>query len=478
MSIVMEDQVRRIVADLVASYADKKVISQPPGHEKSIGMQGVFSDMESAIAAAHEAQKRLIALPLEIRKRIIASMREVAESHAQEFASRAVAETGRGNEADKTLKNLLAARKTPGVEDVETVAYSDEHGLTVVERAPYGVIGSIIPVTNPTATVINNGISMVSGGNAVVFNPHPAAKQSSCYAIQVLDEAIERAGGPANVLVSLADPTIESANIMMKHPQIALLVVTGGPAVVRAAMGSGKKVIAAGPGNPPCVVDETAHVEKAARDIVAGASFDNNMVCICEKEILAVESIAGRLISAMQKNGAYLLDPLQAKKLIGIVIDVPGGPGKEGSIHKEYVGKSAHELARLVGVTVPDTTRLLICEVDAGNPLVWTEQLMPFLPVVTMANVDQCIDLAAQCEHGFRHSAMMHSMDIENLTKMARAMNCSLFVKNGPCFAGLGQGGAGYASLTIASPTGEGLTRARTFTRERRCTLVDYFRII
>jgi acyl-CoA reductase-like NAD-dependent aldehyde dehydrogenase len=474
----MEAQVRQMVADLVASYTAKNEVRQPVELEKPNGNLGIFKDMESAIAAAREAQARLVGLPLEVRRNIVASMREAAETHAQEFAERAVEESGRGNKADKILKNLLAARKTPGVEDVETVAYSDEHGLTVLERAPYGVIGSIIPVTNPTATVVNNGIGMVSGGNSVVFNPHPGAKQVSCHTIQILNEAIERAGGPANVLVSIAEPTIESANIMMKHPLIALLVVTGGPAVVRAAMGSGKKVIAAGPGNPPCVVDETAHIQKAARDIVAGASFDNNIVCICEKEVLVVESVADHLVSEMQKCGAYLLSPKDAQKLIDIVIEVPGGPGKEGIIRKEYVGKSPQELGRLAAVTVPEATRLLICEVDAGNPLVWTEQLMPLLPIVRMANVNQCIDLAVQCEHGFKHSAMMHSMDVEHLTKMARAMNCSVFVKNGPCYAGLGQGGAGFTSLTIASPTGEGLTRARTFTRERRCTLVDYFRII
>lgn len=478
MSMVMEDQIRALVTDLLASYTQSKDSCTSSEMKTPSGRLGIYQDIQTAIEAARESQIQLSRMPLDIRKTIVEAMRTAAATHAKEFASRAVAETGRGNANDKTTKNLLTARKTPGVEDLETSAYSDEHGLTVVERAPYGVIGSIIPVTNPTATVINNGIAMISGGNSVVFNPHPGAKQTSCYAIQVINEAIEQAGGPANLMVAIAEPTIESAGIMMKHPLIALLVVTGGPAVVRAAMASGKKVIAAGPGNPPCVVDETAHIEKAACDIVCGASFDNNLVCICEKEVLVVASVADRLIAEMQKHGAYLLTREQADSLINTVIDMPGGPGKEGAIRKDYVGKSAQDLGRLVGITVPDAVRLLICEVDCANPLVWTEQLMPVLPIVRMANVEQCIDLAVQCEHGFRHSAMIHSMDVGHMTNMARAMNCSLFIKNGPCFAGLGQGGAGFTSMTIASPTGEGITRARTFTRERRCTLVDYLRII
>ena len=473
-----EERIRRLVADLVAAYAKDTPEERRVELEKPGGNLGIFGDMESAVLAAGEAQRRLAGQPLETRRKIVAAMRSAAERHAADFAGRAVAESGRGRADDKTAKNLLAAHKTPGVEDIETAAYSDEHGLASTERAPYGVIGSIIPVTNPAATVINNGISMVAGGNAVVFNPHPGAKRVSCHAIQVLNGAIVAAGGPANLLCALAEPTIRSAGELMAHPKVALLVVTGGPAVVRSAMLSGKKVIAAGPGNPPCVVDETAHVGKAARDIVAGASFDNNMVCICEKEILVVSSVADRLVAELQKNGAYLLDGAQAEKLKAIVVERAGKPGDEGAIRKEYVGKGAPELAGLVGVTVSASTRLLIFEAEASDAMVWTEQLMPFLPVVRMANVEQCVDLAVACEHGFRHSAMMHSMDVGHMTMMARAMNCSLFVKNGPCVAGLGYGGAGYTSLTIASPTGEGITRARNFTRERRCSLVDYFRIV
>ena len=297
-------------------------------------------------------------------------------------------------------------------------------------------------------------------------------------AIALLNEAITSAGGPGNVLTAMADPTIEAAGRVMKHEDIDLLVVTGGPAVVTVAMNSGKKVIAAGPGNPPVVVDETADIENAARDIVKGGGFDCNIICTCEKEILVVASVADRLKQAMCGNGAYELNESQTKAVTELVIAEPGGPGNEGAPNKKFVGKTPRHIAGEIGLDLPESTRLLLCEVAPEHPLVWTEQLMPVMPLVRVPNVDDAIDLAVKVEHGFRHTAVMYSLNIAKLSKMAKVMNCSIFVKNGPSYAGLGAGGTGYASFSIASPTGEGVTRARDFTRERRCVLVDYFRII
>jgi acyl-CoA reductase-like NAD-dependent aldehyde dehydrogenase len=293
-----------------------------------------------------------------------------------------------------------------------------------------------------------------------------------------LNEAITAAGGPRDVLCAAANPTIETAGELMRHRGVALLVVTGGPGVVKAAMASGKKAICAGPGNPPVVVDQTADIAKAGRDIVAGAGFDNNVVCTCEKEILVVESVADGLKHEMRARGGFELTGSQAAAVTRVVLPQDAGPGRHSPPNKDLVGKDPAVIARAAGIEVPADTRVLFMDVESSHPLVWSEQLMPVIPLVRMRSVDEAIDLAVKAEHGFRHTAMIHSHDIEKLSRMAKVMNCSLFVKNGPNFAGLGQGGAGYASFTIASPTGEGLTRARTFTRERRCTLVDYFRII
>ena len=476
---ITEASVRDLVEQVLLGL-DGKILRGTSGSMSSgaRGQNGVFADIDSAIRAARVAHNELMGRTLETRREMIASMRRAVLQNLQRLADLAVEETGMGRREDKILKNRVAAELTPGVEDLKAVAFSDDHGLTLVERAPYGVIGSITPSTNPTETIISNAIGMISAGNSVVFNPHPSAKGVSAFTIDFLNGAISSAGGPGNLLCTVSEPTIESAQKLFEHPEINLLVVTGGPGVVREAMKSTKKVIAAGPGNPPCVVDETADLIKAGRDIVSGSGFDNNIICIDEKEILAVDSIADALKTELVKNGAYELNRAQIDAVTRLVIADPGKPGHEGAANKEYVGKNADRIARAIGVEVPEDTRILLCEVDAEHPLVWTEQLMPVIPLVRCKDVDGAIDLAVACEHGFRHTAVMHSRNIEKLSRMAKVMNCSLFVKNGSAYNGVGFGGAGFTSWTIASPTGEGLTRAGTFSRERRCALIDYFRIV
>ncbi|MGC8777379.1 MAG: aldehyde dehydrogenase family protein [Candidatus Caldatribacteriaceae bacterium] len=476
---IKEADIRFIVERVIDSLG-KEVLRPDNKVPEGLSMrgEGIFDTVDEAIKAARKAQGKLMELPLDQRRNIIRAIRKAVLQEVETLSRMAVEETGMGRFEDKIEKNRLAALKTPGVEDLEPAVFTDEHGMTLVERAPYGVIASIIPSTNPTSTVVNNTISMVSAGNAVVFHPHPAAKKCSCWAVSLVNRAIVGAGGPENLVCAIGNPTLDSAQTLMKHPDVRLLVVTGGPAVVRVAMGSGKKVIAAGPGNPPCVVDETADLVKAGHDIVCGAGFDNNIVCVCEKEILVVAEVADRLQEEMERNGGFRLNKKQMEEVTRLVIDEPGGPGREGKPRKEWVGKHAHLIAREVGLNVPESTRILFGEVDREHPLVWTEQLLPVIPVVRFPNVEEAMHFAVECEHGFRHTAIMHSRNIASLSKMAKMMDCSVFVKNGPCYSGLGKGGAGFASFTIATPTGEGLTRARTFTRERRCTLVDYFRIV
>jgi propionaldehyde dehydrogenase len=468
----LEENIRQLVSDVL------KEMDLNSAKTPSTGKVGVFSDINDAIIAADIAFNEFTQLPLDTRTQIVENIRKVSLEQNQTMSRMAHEETGLGRYEDKLAKNILGIKKTPGVEDIVPQAFSNEHGLTLVERAPYGVVGSITPSTNSTATIISNAIGMISAGNTVVFNPHPAAKKVSAYIIDFLNKAIMEKGGPANVLTCIENPTIESAKVLMTHNKIAIMVVTGGPAVVKAAMNSGKKVIGAGPGNPPVVVDETANIAKAAKDIVDGGSFDNNIICICEKEIVVVESVADKLKEEMKKHGAYELNAEQVKQITSLVISDPGRPGHEGAANKKYVGKNASIIASDIGLNVPASTRLLLCEVDKDHPLLWTEQLMPVMPLVRVKDVDVAIDLAVQLEHGFRHTAIMHSLNIAKLSKMAKVMNCSIFIKNGPSYAGLGFGGAGFASFTIASPTGEGVTKSSTFTRERRCTLVDHFRII
>ena len=447
-----------------------------PAH---ISGMGVFATIAEAVSAAKAAFTSLGSMPLETRGRMIESMRRAALANLEQLARMAVDETGLGRYEHKLIKNRLAITKTPGIEILETEAWTGDNGLTLLERAAYGVIGSITPCTNPTETIINNAIGMIAAGNAVVVNAHPTAKKVTLFTIGLLNRAIVEAGGPPNLIATIAVPTIASANELMKHPGIALLVVTGGPAVVGAAMASGKKVIAAGPGNPPVVVDETADLTNAARCIVEGASFDNNIVCIVEKEIIAVEAIADKLLAELKKAGAYVLNTHQLRRLEKKIINrVPTGAGDHGEVNKEWVGKDARLILQSIDIDVKDDIRLIVAEASKDDPIVQMELLMPVVGLVRAPNVNAAIDIAVEVEHGFRHTAVMHSKNIDNLSRMARAVNTSIFVKNASSFAGLGAGGEGYTSFTIASPTGEGLTTARHFSRERRCTLKDSFRII
>jgi len=442
------------------------------------GQMGVFDTLDEAVAAAKKAFQQLNTLPLTIREDMVAHMRQAAREHALILAEMAHNETGMGRVEDKVLKNVLNANKAPGPETLKTNAWSGDNGLTIVEYAPYGIIGSLTPSTNPTSTIISNAIGMVSAGNAVVFNAHPSAKGATNRTVQVLNEAIMKAGGPANLLTAVAHPTIESAQALMTHRDIRLLTVTGGAGVVKAAMRSGKRAVCAGPGNPPVVVDETADIAQAGRDVVIGASFDNNIVCTTEKETFAVDAIADELMAVMQQHGAVKINSWQLNRLWKAVTVKDRGPRKYADMNKAFIGKNASVLLQEIGISAGPEVRLVIAEVEEDHPLVWSEQMMPLMPIVRVPNADAGIDLAVEAEHGFRHTAVMHSKNLDNLSRMAREMNCSIFVKNGPCLAGLGYGGEGYCSFTIASPTGEGLTGPISFSRIRRCTLVDSFRIV
>lgn len=472
------EQIQKIVAQVVAQVREKHGLAPPPPPEMKPGL-GLYATVDEAVRAARAAFRRLDALPLARREEIIRQMRQAARESAQVLAYEAWAETGMGRYEDKIQKNLLVADKTPGTEIIRPQVFTGDHGLTLIEYAPYGVIGSITPSTNPTSTILNNAIGMVAAGNAVVFNVHPMAKRVSAHTVAILNEAIMRAGGPGDLLTCVVEPTIESAKELMRHPGVDLLVVTGGEAVVHEAMHSGKKAICAGPGNPPVVVDETADIAQAARDIIRGASFDNNIICVDEKEVFVVAGVADQLKAAMKAHGAVEINSWQLNRLLKAIFSENRGSGQQSVFNKRFVGQNAGTLLKEIGVNAGDEVRLIIAEVeDPRHPLVWTEQLMPVLPIVRVRNAQQAIDLAVEAEHGFRHTASMFSRNIEHLSQMARAFQGSIFVKNGPNIAGLGADGEGFTSFTIASPTGEGLTTALTFTRVRRCVLKDSFRII
>lgn len=466
-SSVVEKIVKRVMTQLDAAAPSGTVEPCKAG-----GDWGVFETMDEAVEAAAAAQKEYLGRTMHDRASYVQAIRDVVldQKNLEYMSKKAVEETGMGGYEYKLIKNALAATKSPGIEDLTTDALTGDDGLTLVEYSPFGVIGAITPTTNPTETIICNSIGMLAAGNSVVFSPHPRAREVSLFLIKEINKALVAKGAPANLVVTVNQPSIENTNAMMAHPAIRMLVATGGPAIVKTVLSSGKKAIGAGAGNPPVVVDETANIEKAAKDIVDGCSFDNNLPCIAEKEVIAVDCVADYLIFNMKKNGAYqVTDPAIVDKLVELVT-------KEGkSPRTEFVGKSAKYILDKVGVSVGDDVKVIIMETQESHPFVQVELMMPILPIVRVPDVDQAIEMAVRVEHGNRHTAMMHSRNVDKLTKMAKLIQTTIFVKNGPSYAGIGVGGEGYTTFTIAGPTGEGLTSAKSFARRRRCVLVGGF---
>ncbi|MCG8540490.1 MAG: aldehyde dehydrogenase EutE [Clostridia bacterium] len=434
----------------------------------SLGL-GIFSDMDDAIEAASKAQGSLISMNFSKRSKLIDAMRAemLKEENISLISQMAVDETRMGRYDHKLIKNRLAIEKTPGVEDLRAECWSGDGGLTLLEFSPFGVIGAITPTTNPSETIICNSIGMIASGNSVVFSPHPRAKNTSLKTVEILNKAIIEAGGPRNLVTTITRPSLEAVEAMMKHPKIEMLVATGGPGVVKAVLSSGKKAIGAGAGNPPAVVDETADIEKAAVDIINGCSFDNNLPCIAEKEVIVVESVADYLIFNMKQHGAYeIKDEDTIKELMKVVLNDNGNPSGE------FMGKSPAYILDKIGIKVDENILVIIVEVDKDHPFVVKELMMPILPIVRVENFDKAVEVAVEVEHGNRHTAIMHSKNVDNLSRLAKEIQTTIFVKNGPSYAGIGVGGEGYSTFTIAGPTGEGLTSAKSFTRKRRCTLM------
>jgi aldehyde dehydrogenase len=379
---------------------------------------------------------------------------------------------------DHKIEKLKIIKLVPGTEWLRSDAVSGDHGLTVTEYAPFGVIGAITPVTHSLPTLAGNVVNMVAAGNTVVFNPHPSGARIACEGVRRFNRAIADAIGVENLATIVDKPTIESAEQIFNHRGVRMLCVTGGPAVARAALAARKKSVVAGPGNPPVVVDETADLERAAKYIVQGGAYDNNLLCIGEKEVFAVNSIFDKLMDAMSRHGGYRLNATQIDDLTRLTFSSPKEPGGHWGLNREVVGLDAPVLAEKIGVRVPAGTQLLYGETDVTNPFVPEEQMTTFVPFVRARSAQHAIELAYEFEHGFGHTALIHSRDVHNMTVMGRLMNTTLFIKNGPCMSGLGLGGEGYLSFSVATPTGEGVTNPLTFTRQRRCVMVDDLRIV
>ena len=435
------------------------------------GEDGGFDRVGDAIEAAYRAQRDYVTnYKIYDRQRIIEAIRRTARENVETLCRMIVEETKMGRYEDKLEKHLAVINKTPGPECLTTEAQSGDSGLMIEEYAPFGVIGAITPSTNPTETVIHNTISMIAGGNSVVFNVHPGAKKCCAFCLQLLNKTIVENGGPANLITMQREPTMDAVNKMTSSPKIRLMVGTGGMGMVNALLRSGKKTIGAGAGNPPVIVDDTADVKLAARELYWGASFDNNLFCFAEKEVFVMEASADGLIRGLVEQGAYLLTPAETEAIVKLALIQKDG---KYEVNKKWVGKDAGLFLQAIGVSGHENTRLLICDVPKCHPYVMVEQLMPVLPIVRCRTFDECVQCSVEAEQGNRHTSSIFSTNVYNMTKFGKEIETTIYVKNGATLRGLGIGGEGHTTMTIAGPTGEGLTCARSFTRRRRCMLAE-----
>ena len=453
--------------------------SSPSGGSIRAGRHGIFQDANEACAAAHTGFLQLKKKGVAARAKVVDIVKALADANAEEWGRIELEETRIGR-LDHKIEKLKILKLVPGVEWLRPDGRSGDNGITLEEYTPFGVVAAITPSTHSVPTLSGNIVNIVAAGNAVVFNAHPAGAKCAARAVQAYNQAIEREVGIENLITIVEQPTLDSFKAICAHEAVRLLCVTGGPAVVKAAMQTGKRAICAGPGNPPVFVDDTACMKRAAKSIIQGAAYDNNLLCIGEKEVFVLDVVADELMSQMEKHGAVRLNSGQLDRLTKEAFTFKEGHGAgcpEPVVNKALIGKDAAVLAKAAGINVPEKTDLLFAETDKNHPFVIEEQMMPFIPVVRVKSVEEGIEASLVAEHNYKHTSIIHSHDVEHMTAMARALDTTLFVKNGPCMAGLGLGGEGYLSYSVATPTGEGVTNPRTFTRVRRCVMVDNLRI-
>ena len=473
-----EALVRSVVEQVVKAFGRGLPSSPAPAVVSSSRRPGVFADALSACAAAHAAYLQLASKGVAARAKVVEIVKTLASQNAEEWGRFEFAETKIGR-LDHKIEKLQIVKLVPGVEWLHPDARSGDHGITLEEYTPFGVIGAILPMTHSIPTLSGNIINIVAAGNSVVFNPHPGGARSAALAVAAYNEAIKAAIGIENLVCTIEQPSLESFDALCKAPEVRVICVTGGPAVVAAAMKSGKRAICAGPGNPPVLVDGTGCLDKAARDIIQGGAYDNNLLCVGEKEVFVLDSVADKLMAAFSRNGGHALNATQLARLTSVAFSTKADAGgcSHPVLNRSFVGVDAEVLAQHAGANAPAGTQLLFAETDADHPFVIEEQMMPMIPIVRVKSVEEGIAAAIRAEHGYKHSAMIHSLNVEHMTMMARALDTTVFVKNGPCVAGLGLGGEGYLSYSIATTTGEGITNPKTFTRTRRCVMVDNLRI-
>lgn len=375
------------------------------------------------------------------------SMAEAGARAAHELAKLAVEETGIGRVHYKILKNLFGSEGTwASIKDEKTVGIvaRDERRGIVEVATPFGVVAGIIPTTNPTSTALFKSLISVKGRNAIVISPHPRAKKCIGATVEVLRRAIERAGGPPDLVIALASPTIESTGALMKHKKVAVILATGGTGLVQAAYSSGKPAYGVGPGNVPCYVDRSADIAEAAAAIVQSQSFDNGTFCCSEQALVVDKPIQAQLLAELARNGAHLCSEDETAKLARLC-------NRGGHMNPDVVGQDPYKLAEWAGFKVPrETTVLLAYQGGVGKE--WPLSIEILAPVLSVHVVDGWKDgckVSMQTLHadGLGHTCAVWARDERVLESWFLEKPANRIIVNGPS----SQGAVGYSTNLMPS---------------------------
>ncbi len=401
--------------------------------------------------AAQQAQKQLSQFSQEQLDCIVEAVAKAFSASAVELAELAVAETGFGNSADKVTKNRFAsetvAQRIRGMKTVGVLSTDEREKLWEV-GVPVGVIGAIVPSTNPTSTVCYKALIALKAGNSIVFSPHPKAIECTLRAAKIVADAAQRAGAPQGSVSCLSLASMAGCQELMAAPEVRLILATGGPAMVRAAYSSGKPAIGVGAGNGPAYIHRTADVRKALSRILQSKTFDNGTVCASEQSIIVEKSMESAVKTAASAMGYYFMNAEEAAKLASTLFRA------NGAMDPEAVGRTAVSLAKRAGFSVPTDTKVLVGYEEAAGPThpYSSEKLCPVLAFYVMEDEDAVLKRVMEVlqHEGAGHTFAMHAEDMDAIRKFALQVPVSRFLVNvSAALGGIGAETNLFPALTL-----------------------------
>ncbi len=390
-----------------------------------------IQQVRTLLSNANDAKKQMAKMSQEQLDKIVKAICDSAYENAEHLAKLAAEETGFGKWQDKKIKNIFASKNVyEEIKNIKTVGLIkvDEKRKIREYACPVGIIGALVPSTNPTSTVIYKSMIAVKSGNPIIFSPHPKALNCILETIKIIYKAAADAGLPGGGISCITIPTIQATNELMKHKNTNLILATGGPGMVKAAYSSGTPAIGVGAGNGPAFIDKTADVDMAVKRIIESKTFDNGTICASEQSIVIEKSMENSVLSALKKHNAYIMNSEESQGLAKILFT-------NGKMNAEIVGKPASYVAQKAGISgVPDNVTVLISgETAVGAKAPYSqEKLTPVLALYVEENVDKALDRCVEILRfeGVGHSFMMHCNDNDLIDKFARTIPASRIIVN------------------------------------------------